>query len=192
LFDAFPAIRNGFCGIDHGRPIGELPDCFRLTGANMAFRVAAIQGLRFDPALGVSQTSLGGGEETTFISAVRGLGGTVVWVPAMRLRHYVDPGRMELSYLIRLSRDRGRSGVRAHGVPPGRRLAGAPLWLWVRFFRAFLKAAMAWTAGRKVRAAGHWAKSESYRAKIIESRRLLHSSSPASRHKLQPGLKHSR
>lgn len=143
LVAAFPAIRNGFCGIDHVLPLGLLPVNRRLTGANMAFRASAIAGVRFDPALGMSQTVLGGGEETAFVSAIRSRRGTVVWVPDMRVRHYVDPARMQLGYLIRLARDRGRSKIREKGIPRGPRIAGAPMRLWLRFFAASASAAVA-------------------------------------------------
>ncbi len=172
LFAAFPAIRNGFCGIDHHLPLGSLPPRCRLTGANMAFSSRAIRGLTFDPALGVNQSSLGGGEETAFISALRGRGGEVVWVPDMKVRHYVDPARMELGYLIRLSRDRGRSGIREKGIPVGRRVAGVPGRLWLQLLQSGFKAVAMFCAGYRIRAAGHFAKFESHRAKISECWRV--------------------
>jgi glycosyltransferase involved in cell wall biosynthesis len=173
LVEAFPAIRNGFCGIDHELPLGFLPPRRRLTGANMAFRASACLGIQFDPALGVKGTSLAGGEETAFITALRQRGGEVLWIPDMRLRHYVDPARMELAYLIRLARDRGSSSVRERGVPKGRQVAGAPVWLWGRLVQSMAKAAGWYVAGRRIRAAGHYAKAEHYRAKILECRKRI-------------------
>lgn len=168
LFEAFPAIRNGFCGIDHRRLLGPLPSPLRLTGANMAFKVDALGDLRFDPALGVNQASLGGSEETAFITALRARGEEVVWAPDMRLRHYVDPARMQLGYLIRLARDRGRSAVREKGVPRAAKIAGAPVRFWVRLATASMKAGSAYLSGHRIRAAGHFATAEAARAKISE------------------------
>jgi hypothetical protein len=168
LVEAFPAIRNGFCGIDHRRPLGPMPAECRVTGANMAFKLGTLGDLRFDPALGVNQVSLGGGEETAFITVLRTRGWEVVWVPHMLVRHYVDPARMQLGYLIRLARDRGRSAVREKGVPRGIKIAGAPLRFWTRLVTASASAAGAYLTGHRVRAAGHFAKAEGARAKISE------------------------
>lgn len=173
LVAAFPAVRNGFCGVDHERPLGPLPEPLRVTGANMAFKVAALGELRFDPALGVNQETLGGGEETALIAMVRARGGEVIWVPEMRLRHYVDPSRMQIGYLIRLARDRGRSSIREKGAPLGTSVAGVPLRLVMRLIAAGLRAGLAYVKGQRVRAAGHYAKCESYRAKIVECRALV-------------------
>jgi glucosyl-dolichyl phosphate glucuronosyltransferase len=172
LFAAFPAIRNGFCGLDHRLPLGPLPASLQLTGANMGFRMSGISSLRFDPNLGMNPTSLAGSEETAFMAGIRARGGSVIWVPEMIVQHYVDPQRMEPAYLVRLARDRARSGARARGVPRGPLIAGAPRWLWVRFLSAFVKAAIVRLGGNRIRAAGHWAKSEAYRAKISEYRLL--------------------
>ena len=168
LFEAFPAIRNGFCGIDHHLPLGLLPERRRLTGANMAFRMSATAGLRFDPALGMTHTALGGGEETAFVEVIRTRGGAVVWAPDMRVRHYVDPARMQLGYLIRLARDRGRSKIREKGIPPGLRIVGTPVHLLRRLLAASTAAALAYVTGRRIRAAGHFARAESYRVRIWE------------------------
>jgi glucosyl-dolichyl phosphate glucuronosyltransferase len=172
LFAAFPAIRNGFCGLDHKLPLGPVATSLPLTGANMGFRKSGIGSLRFDPNLGMNQSSLAGSEETAFISAIRARGGSVIWVPEMTLQHYVDPRRMEPAYLIRLARDRARSGTRARGLPRGPLIAGAPRWLWVQFLSAFVKAGIVRLGGNRIRAAGYWAKSEAYRAKISEYRLL--------------------
>jgi hypothetical protein len=130
--------------------------------------MSAIAGLRFDPALGMTQTALGGGEETAFVAALRARGETVVWAPDMRVRHYVDPARMQVGYLIRLARDRGRSKIREKGIPAGPRVAGAPVRLWLRFFGAAAAAALTYLTGRRIRAAGRFARSESYRVRILE------------------------
>jgi len=47
----------------------------------------------------------------------------------MKVRHYVDPTRMTLSYLLRFAEDAGRKEIRLKGVPPGTRIAGVPRWL---------------------------------------------------------------
>lgn len=172
LLAAFPAIRNGFCGIDHRRPLGPLPARYRITGANMAFRVSTLSGLQFDPSLGVVQSSLGGGEETAFVGQIRARGGEVVWAPQMSVRHYVEPSRMTVPYLIRLASDRGRSSIREKGIPGGRRIAGAPARLWLRLLTTAAAALGHFVAGRRIRAAGRLAKFESCRAKISECRAM--------------------
>jgi hypothetical protein len=53
-----------------------------------------------------------------------------VWVPGMAVRHYVDPGRLEIGYLLTFYRGVGLTWIRDHGALEGRQIRGAPLWLW--------------------------------------------------------------
>jgi glycosyltransferase involved in cell wall biosynthesis len=127
---SFPALRTGFCGVDHGEPERYLGPEQYVWGANMAFRRAAVDGLLFDPALGVCRMVFKIGEEKDFIQRVRQRGGSIVWSPAMRVQHYIDPSRMTRGYLKRRYTGHGRTSIRKTGIPPGVRLFGAPSWLW--------------------------------------------------------------
>jgi glycosyltransferase involved in cell wall biosynthesis len=182
LVQAFPAIRNGFCGIDHKLPLGSLPNGLRLTGANLAFKAAVLKPLRFDPRLGVTNDSLGGGEETAIIRLIQSAGHSVIWVPDMTVEHYVDPSRMRVRYLIRMTRDRGRSKVREKGIPPGRSIAGVPLQFCRQWASATGAALLSLACGNWILAAGHFAKAEGYRAKISESRALRRAVQTAASH----------
>ncbi len=133
---SFPALRRGFCGIDHGEPERCLGPEQHVWGANMAFRRAAINGLLFDPALGVCRNVFKTGEEKDFIQRVRQRGGGVIWSPAMRVHHYIDPSRMSLRYLTRMYTGHGRTWMRESGIPAGVRLFGAPTWLWRKWLES--------------------------------------------------------
>jgi glycosyltransferase involved in cell wall biosynthesis len=130
LLAAFPALANGFCGLDYGDDEIPLRDGQPLFTSNMAVARRATDGLRFNPALGGTAGSGVCGEDVAFLNAIKARGGTVFWVPRMRVKHYVDPARTTLAYLRRFYYDRGRSFVRqraADGVP---QLLGAPRWCW--------------------------------------------------------------
>jgi glycosyltransferase involved in cell wall biosynthesis len=128
LVRAFPALARGFCGLDRGPDERVLGD-EDVTGANMGFRTAAIADLRFRTDLGVKGAQTVGGDELDFQNRIRSRGGSLVWVPTMRVRHYVDPARMTLPYLLKFAEDAGRREVRLHGIPHGPRFAGVPRWL---------------------------------------------------------------
>ncbi len=130
VLSAFPVLANGFCGVDHRRDEGPLPDALLIFGANMAFRRDSVHGLRFNKRLGRTPTSLGGGEEVDFVNQVRARGGEVIWCPEMRLRHYVDPARMTVPYLVKYHEDAGETLARHKGIPPAPAVCGAPCWLW--------------------------------------------------------------
>jgi glycosyltransferase involved in cell wall biosynthesis len=134
LLEAFPALRSGFCGVDHKGVDGPL-EKGEVFGANMGFRLAALGDLRFDTQLGHKRGRIMGSEEVSLIGAVRGAGGKVVWVPDMRLQHYVEPSRMTLAHLTRHYHDRARAAVRTSGVPPGTTVAGVPRWLLRRLLQ---------------------------------------------------------
>lgn len=129
LVQAFPALARGFCGLDRGPAERVLSDEEDVTGANMAFRKALVGAVRFRTDLGVTGTNTLGGDELDFQTQLRRNGGQVVWVPTMRIQHYVAPARMALPYLLKFSEDGGRREIRLHGVPPGPQLFGVPRWL---------------------------------------------------------------
>ncbi len=138
VFDVFPSVKAGFCGIDHGPVERELAAGEGVHGANFAIRRDAAAGLAFDVDLGHSPTSLIGGEETEFVNAMRRGGGTVVWCPTMQVRHYVAPERLEQAYLRRYMIGRGRRLARTERVAqrvPARRV---PRWVYRRIAESTL------------------------------------------------------
>lgn len=139
LLASFPLLRHGFCGVDHGATEGPLdPNCY-VWGANMAFRRSAIDGLTFDPALGVCRGPLHVGEDKDFINRMRDRGGSVIWSPAMRVRHCVEPSRMTARYLSDLYAGHGRTWIRETGIPIGRPMFGAPRWLWRKCLMSYAR-----------------------------------------------------
>jgi glycosyltransferase involved in cell wall biosynthesis len=141
LASAFPVLAGGFCGLNHGDRERLLTADEPIYGANMAYAVAAISGLTFDPALGTSQGSGMASEEVVFQEAIRARGGTFLWVPGMHVRHYVDPARMTLAYLTRFAYDRGRTFMRTHSHAAPR-VFGVPRWVWRGFVVAIARHAL--------------------------------------------------
>lgn len=95
----------------------------------MAFRRDALGDLRFDAPLGVRHGRATGSEETSLIDQLRAIGAEFLWVPEMRLRHYVAPDRVTLPYLSHFCHDIARGETRRKGPPPGARLVGVPRWV---------------------------------------------------------------
>lgn len=153
LAAVFPPLRTGYCGVDHGPVERELGPNEWIYGANMAFRRAAVVGLRFDTRTGRSGVSLNSGDDIAYLEAVRARGGTVIWSPQMRLRHYVEPSRMTLAYLRRFYHDTARATVLAASEPPVPMLFGLPRWLVRQYAAATLKSWAGWLAGRRSRLA---------------------------------------
>jgi glucosyl-dolichyl phosphate glucuronosyltransferase len=139
LAEAFALLRNGFCGTNLGDEERMLRGDELLMGANMAFRLAFVHSQRFDPALGRVQAFQGGGDDFEYLLEVRRRGGTAVWSPAMRVKHYVDPARMTLGYLRRFYFDTGVCQVRKQGVPAGTRFLGMPRWLVRKYLESLVR-----------------------------------------------------
>lgn len=129
LVAAYPALGQGFCGLDLGTEERTLGPDEYTWGVNTAFRRAMIGDLTFDVRLGHAAGSLRGGEDRQFTQVLRERGHRAYWVPPMAVRHWVDPSRMTKKYLRRFTIDRGLDGVFFHGVLPGRTLFGVPRWL---------------------------------------------------------------
>lgn len=150
LVEAFPSLKNGFCGLNYDMPEGELPAGKEIYGANIGFRRSAIGDLKFDPTLGPNPFGAGRvGDETEFVERMRKTGRTAIWVPSMRVQHYVDPKRMTLAYLCEFSDGGGRTWIRWNGVPPGGQIAGAPLWLWRKSGEAWVRSKLLAVSGRR-------------------------------------------
>jgi glycosyltransferase involved in cell wall biosynthesis len=141
MLEAFPWLKVGFCGLVSSLPEGPSPSA-EIFGANMAYRLSGLDGLRFDPAFGPVVNKGGLGDDTTFVAALRRMHKTIVWLPGMRLQHYVDPSRMTLDYLGTYYAGRGDSHVRTKGVPPGGTLFNAPRWMWRECGRTYLSYAL--------------------------------------------------
>jgi len=142
LCDAFPALGTGFCGLERTMSSGVLSDEEHIWGANMAFRRRAVEGLSFDTAFGPSPYVVGGGrDEVTFLRQLRRKGGIVIWLPAMRVQHYVMPSRTTLKYLKSFYWTKAYEQIRDQppSDPEARTLAGAPRWLWRRWLTATLR-----------------------------------------------------
>jgi glycosyltransferase involved in cell wall biosynthesis len=149
LTHAFPALASGFNALDHGLPEGPLPPGRYVWGANLAVNRNATGDLLFDPTLGPAPGRPKSCEEMEFIDRVRTSGGSVVWSPAMRVRHYVDPQRMTLRYLTRYYAGIGANTIRLEGVPAGSRIAGVPRWLIRRTVETYIRHVTSRIRGRE-------------------------------------------
>ena len=153
ILAAFPTLRIGFCAIDHPQDEGPLPRGAHIYSANIAFRRAALGDLRFDATLGPAPTRVGGCfEEVAFVNALYQRGATVIWVPTMRVAHYVDPSRMTVPYLLELYKVRARLETRMRGGPMGTQAFGVPRWLVRAWLESKVRSLYATVIGQRRRA----------------------------------------
>jgi len=136
LSAAFPNLRVGFCAVDHRLPEGPISDRAEIGtenliyGANMAYSLPVLGGLTFNPDIGAVHDRPMLGDETFLVRKLRERGDLIVWVPDMRLKHYVDPARMTLKYLLPYYEGIGRTHVKLNGRGDGPMLFGVPRWLY--------------------------------------------------------------
>jgi hypothetical protein len=147
LVEAFPALANGFCGLDadHHHASGGM-----VWGANMGLRKADLHGLAFDPALGHAPGSLRGSDDVVMIQQLKARGKQVAWCPEMKVTHYVSPERVTLSYLTAYYAAVGETYVYTDGVPGGPRLLGVPRWLLRRWLELRVQSWGCRLGGRRV------------------------------------------
>jgi glycosyltransferase involved in cell wall biosynthesis len=137
LAEVFPALKKGFCGLDHQLLSGPLADDQFIFGANMAFRRDALHGIRFDPEFGYSPTTTVASEEIELLRRLRASGGVIVWWPKMRVRHYVLPERMTLAYLLKHTAGRTETLIRLEGATPYPTWFAVPRWVWRECVRTY-------------------------------------------------------
>lgn len=146
LSDVFPELRTGFCGMDHELPEGLIDHPRQVYGANFALRRRLFETIQFDTQLGLPAKLF---DEIDFIRRARESGGTVLWIPTTRVRHYVDPSRMTLSYLRRYRAMQGATAIAVDGMVPTREVAGMPLWLVRKWLTCYLRAGRHAVTGRR-------------------------------------------
>jgi glycosyltransferase involved in cell wall biosynthesis len=96
-------------GGDHTRPF---PNRCLPVGANMAFRRAALTGRQFSEHLGRTGTNLISHEEGEIFIAIQQSGAKVLYVPAMRVVHVIDPERLTQAWAMKRSYFEGVSKAR--------------------------------------------------------------------------------
>jgi glucosyl-dolichyl phosphate glucuronosyltransferase len=134
LCEAFPWIRQGFCGPTHGPDERELTPTEEIFGGNMAYQKRCVNGIVFDVNLGRNGAFRGVYEDNVYLQAVRATGGAAYWSPKMSLRHYVPPERLTLSYLRRVTKDVAEQDITMkglNGLLSCTRVFGIPRW-WLR------------------------------------------------------------
>jgi glycosyltransferase involved in cell wall biosynthesis len=135
----------GFLGqLDYGEEPGALDGVDRYPfGGNMAFRRRALERIGdFDPELGrkgsgASADELFKGEETAYFRALAGTGGKICYAPGAAVTHRILPYQLERRFFLTIHYNEGYQAVRRAPPRGGRRLLGAPLYLYSQTMRAF-------------------------------------------------------
>jgi hypothetical protein len=170
---AFADLRVGFCGLNYDRPQGPLRPNDYVYTANMGVRRAEIRDLQFNTELGPSPKHVGVvNDDINFVDQLRQRGHEVIWVPTMRVQHYVDPSRMTLRYLLKFASGKGRTLIRSKGIPTGTQCLGVPRWLVRKYLKACAQSIGARVVGHRARALDHLRESAMLRGMIVECRRL--------------------
>jgi len=123
-------------------------------GGNLCVRREVFDRIgEFSTQLGPHGHDLGGGEDSDFVHRCLAAGERIQYVPEILQYHYVDLERLRLSYLLRKSFQRSRSGVRIN-FP---HTSSIPRYMWRKvasyLFRAGLSASWARTRFFLVRVA---------------------------------------
>lgn len=171
LVSAFPLLARGFCGMDAElfRRNGGVP-----YGANMGFRRDVIGPARFRLDLGHSASFQGGGEETELCGRLIAAGARSMWVPSMRLEHYVEPRRTTLGYLKRYYADGARRQVRVEFTPSqASRRVSAHRWMLKKWASSFVRQHYYQLAGQRRRALECLRDRVEWQGRISEVRRIM-------------------
>lgn len=98
------------------------------SGGNLVVRRELIGRVgEFATNLGPVGHNLGGAEDSEWLLRALGLGARLLYEPTIVQRHHVDPDRLSLSYLLKLSYARTSAAV---AIEPGNGSASAPAWAY--------------------------------------------------------------
>jgi arylsulfatase A-like enzyme/glycosyltransferase involved in cell wall biosynthesis len=97
----------------------------------------------FPTELGPRGHDLGGGEDSVFVERALSRGERLMYVPGVLQYHYVDPERLNFTYVLRKAYQRARTGVM-----PQRLRTGIPLYQWRKLGQYLLALAFAFGGAR--------------------------------------------
>lgn len=97
----------------------------------------------FPTEVGPRGHDLGGGEDSVFIDRALSHGERLMYVPGVLQYHYVDPERLNFTYVLRKAYQRARSGVISK-----RLRAGIPLYQWRKLGQYLLALVFAFSGPR--------------------------------------------
>ena len=184
---------NPYVITQHGPGTRPLQRDEPIAGANMAFRTDVLRRYPFNVALGRVADSLVGADDTELVGRLKADGLKGVWIGGAKVQHCIEEDRLTLDYVRRWYVGAGRTHYRLHGLPPGRRLYGVPIWVlrqyavdtvrsWCGFpfkgakwVEAFRSAAILWGMILEART--------DYRAERFQGRTVAEPPSPTSRPK---------
>ncbi len=130
---ARPWLRGPFTIMDHPQPglVVEARGIPNVWGANMAFRreVFTRVGL-FDPRLGLTGKKLYRGEEVELVRRALAAGCRVAYDPRLVVWHRIPAARMRRRFISRLYFEQAEGEGLSQTSPPGRRVLGAPRYLY--------------------------------------------------------------
>lgn len=117
-------------------------------GPNMAVRRQALVGIRFDENVGPDGTAdyIKGGD-TDLNQTLMGRGHRCIFVPGAVVNHHAHARQLQLDELVRGAYRRGRKNAYLYPKRKGLCLAGAPVALWLRLVKQWLRYRV--TAGSK-------------------------------------------
>jgi glycosyltransferase involved in cell wall biosynthesis len=119
-------------------------------GANFAIRTDIQRQFPYDVSLGPGAPYFG--EETTVFEAILHAGHAGAWVPGSVVSHMIPATRQTERYVAWWYGTLGKTQARLHTVPPGKRMLGAPLWMW----RKWAETALAYRWARYTAPAPVW------------------------------------
>jgi glucosyl-dolichyl phosphate glucuronosyltransferase len=130
----------GFCYalIDHGPTERWLQPGEYAYGANVGFRLEAMQRYPFDPALGRVGKQLSSGDDTRVQDQILTAGGKGLWVPTAAVKHFIPTARMTAEYIREILYWSGYHGIEPFRNDTSRRLFAAPTWMWKTYLKAKL------------------------------------------------------
>ena len=120
-----------------GSGVKILDESESLFGANMAFRRALFEQLRFDSSLGLKGNDHIRGDETALIERARELGEIIIWAPNAKITHMIETSRVSFKsagrYFWGLGRTHAKMKKRIF-FPQLNQLSPFGAWTQINFF----------------------------------------------------------
>ena len=134
LVDNFEMIDIVFAARDYGAEEFVIDSANPLCpfGANYAVRREVQRQYPYDPTLGRTGTDMISADETAVLKAILNSGQHGVWLPTVKVKHFIPEGRQTIDYIRAYYAGHGALMIRNSRQSSRLSFKGRPAWIWRR------------------------------------------------------------
>ncbi len=145
---SFPFAAMAFSKLDFSKIEEASPLAF---GPNLAIRSQALRSMTYNESIGPQGKNYAMGSETELLRRLQAQGERFIYIPSTRVEHVIRPEQVTVSWLLGRAFRAGRGHVRLKDTYLGKRIFGAPRYMWKKLAWAAVRRMVSFFRGKRKR-----------------------------------------